>query len=527
MSIFIKTSIKATTKPIKHFWSTCVGAGRANEGLRAGWLEHLKLAVEECGFQYLRFHGLFYDDMFVYRKVEGKDVYNWQYIDDVFDRMLYTGIRPFVEFGFSPVDMGAGEETNLYWKYKSIIPHDLDKWGELITKSVTHWIERYGMDEVKKWYFEVWNEPNLSGFWSGTKSKYFELYKVTVKAIKAIHTELRVGGPATSNFVPDDRFAGDLEDFSKHTTFEAENIDAAEWKAVWMEDFIDYCAKEKLPVDFFSTHPYPTDFALDGHGDYKGLTRSINSTQHDLKWMRDLVDRSPYPTAEIHLTEWSSSPSSRDHSHDYLPAAAFIIKTNLDSTGLADSLSYWTFTDVFEEMGGGDSIFHGGFGMINFQGIVKPSFHAYRFLNQLGDLEITREDGCIVTKDSVKGKMNVLAYNYPEKEVPMSIPISEFKNRGIAEETQAKGSIKEVKIELEDLKPGTVLLIETLDGNNGFALKTWIEMGMPEPPNREQTQILRDAAMNTKKEYYTVQEEGRFKLKLQLMPWNVVAVREL
>lgn len=297
---------------LNHFWSFCVGAGRANEGLGANWQEQLLFAVKECGFKYIRFHGLFHEDMFVYRKLNDKEIYNWQYIDELFDRLLEIGIKPFVEFGFCPVDMASGDKTQFWWKGNVTPPQDYNKWGELITKALTHWIARYGLEEVRKWYFEVWNEPDLSGFWDGTKSQYFELYRVTVNAVKGIDSLLRVGGPATSNFVPDDRFAGEREDFTKHMTFKDDNIDAAEWKAVWVEDFINFCSRENLAVDFISTHPYPTDFALDGHSEYKGLSRSINSTYTDLKWLRDFINRSPYPNAEIHLTEWSSSPSPRD-----------------------------------------------------------------------------------------------------------------------------------------------------------------------------------------------------------------------
>lgn len=522
----ITVSAKSISKPLKHFWSFCVGAGRANEGLRANWQEHLKLVVKECGFKYLRFHGLFHDDMFVYRIIDGEEVYNWQYIDELFDRMLDIGIRPFVEFGFCPKDMASGERTQFWWKANVSPPKDYSKWSELVTRTITHWTKRYGLEEVKKWYFEVWNEPNLRAFWDGTKSEYFKLYKVTVNAVKSIEPSLRVGGPATSNFVPDDRFAGETEDLSKHMTFKDKNVDMVQWKAVWVEDFLGFCEKEKLPVDFISTHPYPTDFAIDMHGKYRGFSRNVNATRKDLQWLRNLIDKSAYPKAEIHLTEWNSSPSPRDCSHDYLPAAAFVAKVNIESSGLVDSLSYWTFTDVFEESGAGSSIFHGGFGLVNFQGIVKPTFHAYRFLNLLGDEELARGDGYIITRKSEDGKISVLVYNYPEDEVPQSVPISPFPNRNIAEEIQSKGSARNIEIEICDLNPGTRFLIETVDEEHGFAIKKWKEMGQPEPPTREQIVELRRVAMETKKDYIWVNTEGKLILKIKILPWSIISIRE-
>lgn len=195
----LMAAASAKSTPLKATWNECVGAGRAHEGLRANWLEQLKLAVDTCGFRYIRFHGLLHDEMFVYKEVNGQPVYNWQYIDELFDRLLDAGIRPFVELGFMPNDLASAEGYQFWWKGNVTPPKSDEKWQGLIDAMIRHWISRYGVDEVLTWYFEVWNEPNLNGFWKGTRSEYFHLYKITVQAIKAIHPYLRVGGrrPAT------------------------------------------------------------------------------------------------------------------------------------------------------------------------------------------------------------------------------------------------------------------------------------------------------------------------------------------
>ncbi|HEX8341617.1 MAG TPA: hypothetical protein VF624_11965, partial [Tepidisphaeraceae bacterium] len=310
MSITIRADAKDPGTPLRHFWSECVGAGRANEGLRAGWLEQLQLVREHCGFRYCRFHGLFHDDMFVYREdARGEAVYNFQYVDELFDRMLAIGVRPFVELGFCPSALASQIGTVFWWKGNGSPPTDYAKWGALVGRIMTHWVGRYGIDEVRQWYFEVWNEPNLHPFFKGTKSQYFELYKTTAAAVKAVDPSLRVGGPATSNFVPDARFAGETEDLAQHAgTIGAADLDALDWKPVWLSNFFAYCAREKLPVDFISCHPYPTDWALDSHGETVKSTRGADATTKDLALLRRMVDASDWPAAEIHLTEWSSSP---------------------------------------------------------------------------------------------------------------------------------------------------------------------------------------------------------------------------
>ncbi len=517
---------RAQGNPLNHFWNTCVGAGRAHEGLRANWLEHLEMAVQECGFRYIRFHGLFHDDMCVYREQDGQPIYNWQYIDELFDRLLKQGIRPFVELGFFPKDIAApNSKTIFWWKGNITPPENLDKWRVLVDQFVRHCIKRYGLEEVRQWYFEVWNEPNLAhAFWDGTRSQYFELYKVSVEAIKAIDPRLRVGGPATSNFVPDDRFESEKEDVSKQVTFVMKDLGEGQWRGVWIEAFLKFCATNRLPVDFIACHPYPTDYPLDTGGNYVPRTRPATSTRDDLQWLRRVVDASAYPAAEIHLTEWSSSPSPRDHSHDSLPTATFVVRANLESTGLVDSLSYWVFTDVFEESAGGDTLFHGGFGLINFQGIVKPTFHAYRFLRLLGDRELSRTPGIIATKDATSGAVQVLAYHYPS-ELREAPPLT--KSAAEAEEIAALGQPRELSLDIQGLSPHASLVMETLDSAHGFALPAWKAMGAPEPPSREETILLRKAARNLKQEFFTADDRGHFSLKRTITPWSVVMIREI
>lgn len=519
----ITVDINSEGESFDHFWSKCVGAGRANEGIRAGWLEQLEMVQENCGFQYVRFHGLFHEDMFVVLEQKGKLVYNWQYIDDLFDRMLSLKVKPFVELSFLPDALAAENSKTVFWWKANITPKEdsFVMWYDLIKAFTQHCVDRYGLDEVLTWYFEVWNEPNLYPlFWDGTKSQYFEMYKQSVKAIKGIDERIKVGGPSTSNFVPDKRFDGEVENKeAAKEVFTIDDINKLQWHGVWIEDFLKFCKKEKLPVDFISCHPYPTDYAFNPEtGKGRGLTRFVESTVLDLKWLNRIVANSAYPDVELHLTEWNTSPSSRDAMHDFLPPAAYIVKTNIDCIGLTNSLAFWTFTDVFEEKGGAASIFHGGFGMINFQGIVKPSYHAYRLLNELGDEKLYKDEYLFVSRDSGDGRIAALAFNYP-KEYTESVPSGNNKLEN--------GSDKDLKFLLTNLKPGTQFKIETLDKDHGNIHNYWESMGKPEPPTREQVMVMKDFANNLKTRIITVGEDGELNIDEALSPWSVVLIKQI
>ena len=206
------------------------------------------MAADACGFRYVRFHGLFHDDMFVYREAGGKPVYNWQYIDDLFDRLLAIGVRPFVELAFMPQSMASSSRTTFWWKANTSPPKDNARWADMVGEFVKHCIGRYGEDEVLKWYFEVWNEPDLGGFWDGTKNQYFEFYGATARAVKAINPGLRMGGPATSNYVADGRYDGEREDHSKWTELKnPEQSESLDWRPVWVEQFWNIAGKTSSP----------------------------------------------------------------------------------------------------------------------------------------------------------------------------------------------------------------------------------------------------------------------------------------
>jgi xylan 1,4-beta-xylosidase len=524
-AVTLKADTHDPGKPLVHFWSTTIGAGRANEALRASWQEQLRMAASVAGFRYVRFHGLFHDDMFVYQEQDGKPIYNFQYIDDVFDRLLDAGVRPFVELSFSPADMASVKATTMWWKANGSPPKDYQKWADLVSAFARHCLDRYGRDEVRTWYFEVWNEPDLKAFFAGTRTQYFELYKVTARALKKIDAQLRVGGPATSNFVPDGRFDGEEEDHSPPIELKSNvDLDSLPWHPVWVEQFLDYCHRNQLPVDFVSTHPYPTDYVVDDKGTGHSLVRSVDSTRKDLQKVRSIVDRSPYPKAEIHLTEWNSSPWLNDYTHDSLAAATFIVKENVESVGLVDSLSYWTFTDVFEEGGGDPTIFHGGFGLINFQGIVKPAFHAYRFLNCLGNELLASSSVGVVTRDRKSGRVSALLYNYP---ATMRTAVPTTNSLPEADQMEASGEIQPVDIVLTGMPANAPVLVETLDQNHGDATAAWEEMGRPEPPTREQTWILREAAQDTQKELLHADGNGSFVLHRRMAPWAVLLLRQM
>jgi len=379
----IQIDAKAVSGRLDDAFRRCVGAGRANEGLRADWQRQLRQAKAACGFEYVRMHGLLTDDMGVYREERGKPVYNWQYIDELYDFLVDLKVRPFVELGFMPSGLASGNKTIFWWRGNVTPPRDFDKWGGLVEALTRHWVERYGLAEVKKWFFEVWNEPNLDGFWAGDQQAYFHLYAVSAAAIKRVDSGLRVGGPATAG-------------------------------AAWAPEFIQYCVDNRAPLDFISTHAYGVDVGfLDEFGG-RGtvLSKNPNAIVGDVKRVREQIAQSAMPKLPLHFTEWSSSYTPADPVHDSYVSAPYILQKLKATMGVADSMSYWTFTDIFEEPGPRMTPFHGGFGLVNYQDIKKPAFRAYEYLNKLGSSQLTCTDPDALAAKKADGSVQVLFWDY-------------------------------------------------------------------------------------------------------------------
>ncbi|MEV0162030.1 GH39 family glycosyl hydrolase [Nonomuraea fuscirosea] len=521
---------------LPHVWSRCIGAGRANEALRADWQRQFAEVAAATGVEYLRFHGVFHDDMFVYRDGYGggfgpdsplpSPVYTFSYVDKVFDFLVDLGVRPFVELGFMPRGLATRTETVFWWGAHCSPPNDMARWVELVTRTVEHWIDRYGLDEVRRWRFEVWNEPNLVPyFWTGTKTEYFELYEHTVRAIKSIDPALKVGGPATSVFVPDDRYKGESEDRSASlATAAATDVDALDWRPVWIEDFIAWCAGRALPIDFVSAHLYPTDFAYGANGEAVHITRYADATYDDLTLLSEIVRDSPYPEAEIHISEWSTSPSARDFIHDTPFAATYITRSYLRCAALADSISYWTFTDVFEEGGAGIGPFHGGFGLVNEGGIHKPTFHAFTMLGRLGDRLLLSTPHGVVTRDSRTSAVSAVFFNYPE----------DMETKGVAacgsypevRELAGRGPARRVRHSIGGLRPGGTFLVEILDWEHGNVAEAWYRLGSPLNLSRAEHDHLSGVAGALLRYTLTVPDDGVLDLDVELAPWAVMSLTQ-
>jgi len=471
----IAADLNKTAGPMNRMFEFCVGAGRANEGLRADWQRQLRRVHDECGFRYIRFHGLFCDDMGVYQEdKQGRPIYNWQYIDELFDFLQSIGMKPFVELGFMPGALASGSQTIFWWRGNVTPPKDYAKWEAFIAAFVQHCTERYGGDEVRSWYFEVWNEPNLDGFWMGNPAKkkyeewvpaaraeYFKLYESTVRGVKSVDSAYRVGGPAT---------AGEG----------------------WIDETLAFCAEHKVPLDFISTHSYAT---MAGYLDEYGNAGTVfapdrNAITSGVQRVRGQIDRSAFTKAGLHYTEWSASYTPADPIHDSYHSAAFILDKMHNIGSAADSMSYWTFTDIFEEAGPRTTPFHGGFGLLNYQDLPKPAFFAYKFLHQLGDTRLICADPAAFVCHDKSGAVQALFWDFT-----ITHPGPSVNNQVFYKADQPAKPAAAAELKISGLAKGAYRLLATKVGYRANDVQSaWRDLGSPAQLTRAQVSTLRQVS---------------------------------
>jgi xylan 1,4-beta-xylosidase len=465
----------APAHPFPHFWEHMFGSGRANLTLRDSYRQDLHQVKQITDVEFIRFHAIFLDDMGVYDEdAQGRPIYNFSYVDQAYDGLLQNGVRPFVELSFMPKKLAATNAIHAFWYKQNVAPpKDWGKWDDLIYQFTKHLVDRYGLDEVQKWYFEVWNEPNID-FWAGEpkQTTYWELYDHSAAAVKRVSQRLRIGGPATA-------------------------------QAAWADAFIQHCVEKKVPVDFVSTHVYGNDSAQDIFGTNENIPRE-RMVCRAVKKVHDQIKASAMPGLPLIWSEFNASYKNEPEITDSIYMGPWLADTVRQCDGLVDEMSYWSFSDVFEEQGVVKQPFYGGYGLIAAGSIPKPAFSVFKVLHQLGNQRIALDsDSALVTR-AADGSLVVAVWNLIPADQPGSQP----------------GSAKKVILRFKNLGSARQASISRVDRDHGDPHPAYEKMGSPVYPTMAQLKQLRDATLSNSPE---TQELKGGELNLTL-PANGLAV---
>ena len=429
----------APGKPFPHFWEQTFGSGRAILTLRESYMSDLREVKRVTDFRYVRFHNILHDEVGVYDEDgQGLPVYNFSYVDQIYDGLLRNGVRPFVEISFMPKKLALRQDIHPFW-YHPIVspPKDYKKWDDLIRAFAQHLVDRYGLDEVAQWYFEVWNEPNID-FWTGDpkEATYDELYDHAARALKAVSLRLRVGGPSTSS-------------------------------AHWVDSFLRHVAENNVPIDFVSSHGYADDTVKD----LFGKDQDIPTDQRvcaAIRKVHDQIAASERPNLPLMWTEWNVPSFGELHARDTSYVGPALADDIRQCDGLVNMMSFWTFDDVFEEDGPKHEPFDGGFGLIALGGIKKPSYSAFALLHLLGEERIPQESPEVLVTRRSGGGLVIAVWNLVDPDT--------------------KGSNRTIEFKINRVPSGSSVRVTRADMEHGNTLAAYKKMGSPRYPSRDQVE---------------------------------------
>jgi xylan 1,4-beta-xylosidase len=436
----------AQTTPFPHFWEEMFGSGRAILTLRESYRDDLRAVKKVANFRYVRFHAILHDEVGIYNEDEhGNPVYNFSYVDQIYDGLLKNGVRPFVEISFMPKKLAFNPDALHPFWYKQNVspPKSTELWDGLMTRFAQHLVERYGIDEVSQWYFEVWNEPNID-FWNGIprQKSYFDLYAHTARDLKSVSPRLRVGGPATA-------------------------------AAAWVADFLKFTAENHVPVDFVSTHGYADDTVEDLFGTKQDIPMDDRVCLAIAK-VRGEIQASPLPALPLFWTEWNVQ--GMNESRDTIFVGPGLANTIRACDGRVEMLSFWTFSDVFEEGGPIAEPFEGQFGLRAKGGINKPSYYAYGLLHQLGDQRFANDSKNVIATKTADGGLAVAVWNLVDP--------------------GQQGATRQVELSFAGVAPAARITLQRVDADHGNVLPRYAAMGKPLDPTPEQVeQLNRETAL--------------------------------
>jgi len=449
---------------------------------RADVLNQLRMARDEIGVRYVRAAAMYSPELCVwdYDIVDWRECgeksrrVNWQLVDIALEGLLALGLKPIYTTCFTPLGM-TDDTVSCCWPDNNPVgmPRDLTQWQDFVAGGIRHHIERFGIEEVRSWYFECWNEPNLSPcFFGGTKEDFFQLWSATWRAVKSVDPALRLGGPSTA-------------------------------RSEWISDFLDFTAEAGTPPDYLIAHIYNNDSEdaplspFEGPSNHQGKD-SPHFASGVIRGLRKKLDQRGWK-GEVHWNEWGRSFFLHDPLRETVLESAFVIKTMAQSAQDADAFSYWCLSDIYNQGGFQSSEFQGNYGMLSLHGLRKPAWMAHQLLSRLGTnrLPVNGGDelvGAVATREGSHAKMLVYAYPPPSDAVPTHI---------------------EVRVAWPFGKPA----LTRLGAVENNIIATWKGMGAPAYPTPDQLTQLR--AVNTLK------PASEDEIHVEATPEGPVAVFEL
>ncbi|MEH7094115.1 GH39 family glycosyl hydrolase [Neobacillus vireti] len=496
------------------YWNKLLNVGYARDLLNSDMQEQITQLQNELRFTYARFWGLFGDDMLVEDRSGGTITFNFSNPNKILDFLVKHKLRPFIELGPKPkiIQKAIGETIVV----QTISERSLEDWKNLYRAFLLQCIERYGIEEVETWYFEMW-KPHMDVFNTSVQDKKDFLDKVRnnqfvdlsqLKEYFNIFSEFKKN---TTELIPLAKVGG----CGLSMDLEGDKLDLLleQWK------------KEEIQPDFLSISLYPIEIDRDK---YRVPVKNLHSNNPNyvlgkLNEVRKALKKAGFDGLELNVTEWNISISNRNYLNDSCFKATYMVKNIVENLNQnkVNMLGYWLFSDIFSDFRDSKNLLHGGAGMVTKTGIKKPSYHAFALLKQLGEILVAKGDHYIVTKRS-GDRYQVICFNY--KHFNYSYYLHPEGSMGIDEQYDIfeNNETLNLSLEIQGLVNGRYRIRELrLNRNHGSVLDEWLKFGAVDDMKPDEVEYFKQICVPSMKVEHHVVENQSIVLKGKLKPHEV------
>jgi beta-xylosidase/AraC-like DNA-binding protein len=375
-------------KPLKKVWNEMINIGAAEEVLRSDLQKHILDIKSKLNIKYVRIWHLYSPAMLL--DVNTKDnAYNFHKLDKVLDFLVDNDIYPYLELNTKSNVLIRSINKVLIPDNEAAPFENLKVFERFFNDFIIHIINRYGTENVSNWYFEYWKNERLivekiyNVIDIDNDKDYLDQFSIIYRTFKKYLPEVKIGGAGLST-----RFGYEI----LYNTL-------VEW------------GKIKEQPDFLTFYSFPYIEDDQAKDRISKVSTNRNYLKDNLTVVKELVEKSGINMTEFHLSEWNGTVSNRNIFNDACYKGSYLMKNIIDNFDNLDVMGYWFVSDITADFFDSAYLINGGCGLITKDGINKPAFYAYDFLNRLGKKFVDKGENYLVSYNGYK-EWGIVCHNY-------------------------------------------------------------------------------------------------------------------
>ncbi len=428
-------------------WMKVLNLGAAEELLQHNVQEHLLELKKGLHYEYGRIWSLFCKENCI--DIHTDNTFNFSRLDQILDFMTDNGIVPFLDFGLKPKVIHNDVRDMVISLDRDQDFSDPEQYRRLVLGFMRHCVRRYGEEQVNSWKFELWCERGYQQ--KRIPASWYDTFEIVYESVKAYAPKAQVGGFG----------------------FNVYDSNAA------IENFMEFLDRKDCRPDFVSAYLYPYEPTQERHFQNESLIADEDFIEKELNQLQKLIQQKGFQPEQLFITEWNMSISSRNYLHDSCYKGAYIVKNVIASIGKTECMAYWGNTDRIDEYFDSIECLNGAPGLLSRDGIRKPSYFAFEFLNRLGKHLLSRGSNYIITSTDYD-EYYIVCHNFRSVNIDYYLQNSEKITRNLGNAFFQDDNLS-IEFAIDHVRPGRYVMKKYyVNQQAGSVFDEWLRIRLVE-----------------------------------------------